>query len=1068
MHIVLRIGASSLALLACLAPPVALPASTDNSTKQDYLVKVWGADEGLTEGSVTDVAQTPEGYLWVGTLFGSVLRFDGVRFVSYNSANTPEFSQKWGVPHLMVDRGGTLWISMLDGGMTTWDHGGFRSAFTNANQPERLLWSGPGRVLFVFSDGKLLSGRKERELWSWENVTLPGVAPRAQHCADDAGCVWYLRNEHEIGVWNGKETKPVVVRSALEGQAIRVLTADARQRIWIGTDHDLAVWQADHFEVMTPTNGEAVLEVKRLVPSSTGQLWVEANGRMRCCADRRWLAESEGWSRELGKLRTLRFLHGDAKGGLWAGVADLGLIHVLPDGGYVRLTTRDGLPSDTVHFAYQDREENTWLGYERGGLVQVRRRLFRVIGKGEGLNENLINTVCEDHQGAVWIGTHSGIVGRYENGVCTNLVLPGSARPQDSSVVADARGRVWIGAQRLGLMIWEGGEMRPVAAPEQPGGIARLMLPTHDGQLWVGTAGNVWTIVRVKDRVLSTVYSAQTVGEHATALAEGANGAIWAGTLAGLLLRRDGERFVALEPPDRASLGRIWALWPTADGGLWAGTEEGGLLRFHDGKFKRCTMKNGLPSDCVSQILGDRQGNLWLGTRAGIARIAQTALVRFERDELEQVPVSIYGQSDGLLTIGSAITFQPNCWRGRDGTLFFAMANSVAAVKPEEVHINPLPPTVVLEQVRADDRKVWPERVGAILSVVEGASEGAEPGTVPGIEVGPGRGDLEFRYTGLSLSSPSRVRFQYKLEGSDSAWIEAGGERRAVYRHLPPGRYLFRVNACNSDSVGSSASALLTVIVRPHFYQTAWFQGGTGFALLGGMSLAVVVGVRRRLHRRLERLQRQHELERERARIAQDLHDELGAGLTEIGLLGGLLQNPSGLSERGHVALPRIVQRCRELVTALDEIVWAVNPRNDSVNSLSSYLCRYAQGFLDTTSMRCRLEVRDVEPDRPFNAEQRHNLFLAFKEALTNVVRHSQATEVFIRIGLADADRLLICVEDNGHGLPQVAADGAEGLRNLRQRMAKIGGECEIHNRAEGGVAVRLSSPLPAARAGQQ
>src|ERR1035438_10019696 len=126
VQLVLRAGGGILTGLFLLTPPAVLAANTAAPTGQDYLVRVWGADEGLTEGSVTDVAQTPEGYLWVGTLFGSVLRFDGVRFVSYNSANTPEFSQKWGVPRLMVDRGGTLWISMLDGGMNTWDKAGFR------------------------------------------------------------------------------------------------------------------------------------------------------------------------------------------------------------------------------------------------------------------------------------------------------------------------------------------------------------------------------------------------------------------------------------------------------------------------------------------------------------------------------------------------------------------------------------------------------------------------------------------------------------------------------------------------------------------------------------------------------------------------------------------------------------------------------------------------------------------------------------------------------------------------------------------------------------------------------
>ncbi|TAL01281.1 MAG: hypothetical protein EPO07_08580, partial [Verrucomicrobia bacterium] len=906
--------------------------------------------------------------------------------------------------------------------------------------------------------GKLLSGQKHGEQWNWETVSLPGVMPQGQHCADGEGRIWYLRGEQEIGIWSAGETKTLARPSGLESQRIKILTADAQGHIWVGTDRALAEWQSDHFAVMTPTNGEAGLRVKRIVPSGGGDLWVEANGRMRRCAGRRWLAESEGWNAELGKLGTLRFLHGDAKGGLWSGVGDLGLIHVLEDGTFHRLTTKDGLPSNTIHFAFQDHDGNTWTGYERGGLVQVRRRLFRAIGKGEGLNENLINTVSEDKQGAVWIGTHGGTVGRCENGVCTNLMVPSAAHVQDSIAVADAQGRVWIGAQGAGLLLREAGEVRRIATPTELQGYARLMVPARDGRLWVGS---VWSIAFVEGEKLTRVYEALTTGDHPTALAEAADGTIWAGTLAGQLLRWDGRQFVPVEPPDRSSLGRIWALWPAPDGGLWAGTAEGGLLHLRDGKFHRFTTKDGLPSDCIVQILGDAQGNLWLGTRSGIVRIVDAALTRFERGELGELPVSVYGQTDGLLTIGSAIIFQPNCWRGRDGTLFFAMVNSVAAVNPEEAHVNPLPPTVVLEEFRADEKRLWPARAGAVL-FAERATNGNQAVSIPTIKVRPGAGDLEFGYAGLSLRSPSRVRFKYRLEGLETDWSEARGERRAFYRHVPPGDYVFRVIACNSDCLWSDDGALVAVTVEPHFYQTAWFQGGAGLLAAAGLTLAVVTTTRRRMHRRLEQLERQRGLERERARIAQDLHDDLGAGLTEIGLLGGLLQNPAAIPERRHLALERIVQRCRDLVVALDEIVWAVNPRNDSVNSLSGYLSQYAQSFLEPTSIGCRLEIQDVETVHPLSSEQRHNLFLAFKESLTNLVRHSGATEVSIRIFIEGTDRLLICIADNGRGLPLEISEGADGLINLRRRMTQIGGQFEITNPQAGGVVVRLSLPLTA------
>ena len=231
-------------------------------------------------------------------------------------------------------------------------------------------------------------------------------------------------------------------------------------------------------------------------------------------------------------------------------------------------------------------------------------------GRKKGLGDSLINTVCEDAQGAVWIGTHSGIVGRYENGVCTNLVLPGPARTQDSCVVADARGRVWIGAQGIGLLMSEGGQLRPIATETQLQGYPRLLLPGRDGRLWVGT---LWSIISVTNGTLTFEYTSQTAGDHPTALAEAADGTIWAGTLDGLLLRWDGKQFVPLEPPDRSSLGRIWALWAAPDGSLWAGTEEGGLLHWSNGKFFRYTMKNGLPSDCIVQILGDARGQFVAG-----------------------------------------------------------------------------------------------------------------------------------------------------------------------------------------------------------------------------------------------------------------------------------------------------------------------------------------------------------------------------------------------------------------------------------------------------------------------
>ncbi len=1034
-----------LMLLICFVPIVATPAEPLDSSL-NYVIRVWGPDDGLTEGSVTDVAQTPEGYLWLGTLFGSVLRFDGNRFVSYNSANTPQFSLKWGVPRLMADNHGTLWISMYDGGLTAWDHSGFHSIFTSTNRPDDLLWSAPGKVIFVCADTHLLEGARIDGQWNWKMTAPPGALPQPQFHADADGNIWYLRDGNQVGIWDGSAARTI----DMGGQTIRTLASDGGRRIWVGTDRALEVWEKNRFEVITPANGEPSLNVRRLIPAGDSNLWVAANGRMRCLSDGRWTAECKDWNQELGQHESFRFFLGDREGGLWTSADDLGLIHVGPNGDLVRLTTRDGLPSNTIRFAYEDHDGNIWTGYDRGELVQVRRRLFGVIGKSDGLSDSLINTVSEDSDGALWIGTHSGAVIRCKDGVCTNLALPELKRAQESCVAA-GNGQVWIGAQGVGLLALKDGRLTTVANANQLDSYPRILLPAREGDLWAGT---LFSIIRVSAGSFTVAYTAQSVGGHPTALAEAKDGTIWAGTLEGNLMHWDGKQFVTLEPPEKNSLGRIWALWAADDGSLWAGTEEGGLLHWSQGKFFRYTTKNGLPSNSIEEVLGDASGNLWVGSRVGIARIPAHAFAQTEQGDARELPVSVYGLTDGLMTIGSAIIYQPNCWRGSDGTLFFAMANSVAKVNPDRVRVNADPPEVTLERMLADDKKVFPSRAGAILTA--STDDSGEDYAPPAVDVAPGRGDLEFDYTVLSFHSP-RSRFQYRLTGLETSWNEAGTERKAIYRHVPPGRYTFQARACNSDSVWSGDGALIDVTVAPFFYQTLWFRGGIFILIVALLTCTGAIVMRGRMRRRMEQLERQHALERERARIAQDLHDDLGAGLTEIGLLGGMLHETPDTSRR-HEAVERIVERCHEMVTGLDEIVWAVNPRNDSVKSLGAYLCRYAQRFLEPT-IRCRLEMPPTEQDSPLNSEQRHNLFLAFKEVLTNVARHSQAREVRIKIALQDS-RLLIEVEDDGRGLGEPDELHGNGLNNLRNRMAEIGGQCHIANRPAGGVSVGLTLSL--------
>jgi signal transduction histidine kinase len=254
----------------------------------------------------------------------------------------------------------------------------------------------------------------------------------------------------------------------------------------------------------------------------------------------------------------------------------------------------------------------------------------------------------------------------------------------------------------------------------------------------------------------------------------------------------------------------------------------------------------------------------------------------------------------------------------------------------------------------------------------------------------------------------------------------------------------------------------LALSVEPYLWETAWFRIAAAITVSGLLAGALLLAVRRRYRRRFERLQQQQALERERTRIARDLHDDLGTGLVEINLGSELAQDPALGSDEVREHTREIGVRAREMVTALDEIVWAVNPRHDSVSSLATYFCQFAQHFLKATSVRCHLDVAPDLPAAPLNAEQRHSLFLAFKEALSNVVQHSGATDLRLIIAVSGST-LTITLSDNGRGLtPAVprAGNGADGLGNMQRRLHQLGGHCELGSSLEKGVTVTFKVPL--------
>jgi signal transduction histidine kinase len=294
----------------------------------------------------------------------------------------------------------------------------------------------------------------------------------------------------------------------------------------------------------------------------------------------------------------------------------------------------------------------------------------------------------------------------------------------------------------------------------------------------------------------------------------------------------------------------------------------------------------------------------------------------------------------------------------------------------------------------------------------------------------------------------------------DSGWVDAAGRRTAYYNNLAPGTYRFQVQSCSQGGGWNQNGASVTVLLRPHYWQTIWFRGLLAFGVIGGASGLALYSTRRRMQRKVARLEQQHAVERERGRIAKDMHDQIGAGLTQIGLLGEFVRRDVARNRdvRPHVA--KICDTTRELARTLDEIVWMVNPRNDTLNKLGIYLAAYAEEFFGATDIRCRLDIPPSLPACPLTTEMRHNLFLTVQEALNNIAKHARATEARLTFVLRNST-LEIDVEDNGAGFVVADANAARhGVSNMRGRIREIGGTFEISSEPGKGTRICVRVPL--------
>jgi signal transduction histidine kinase/ligand-binding sensor domain-containing protein len=1004
-------------LLTCGRCSLALDPSRDIS---QYAHTAWKIRDGFAKSEIILIAQTPDGYLWLGTESG-LLRFDGVRAVPWQPPGGEQLPSNY-ISGLLVAHDGTLWIGTLkglasykDGKVTQYSELAGANVGLFLEDREQTVWFGARQRAI----GRLCAMR-DRKIDCYGSGTF-GVWANPLY-EDHQGNLWVIS---ATGLWRWAPGTPERYELARGVTALNALAEDDSGKLLLGT-----------------TDG-----LKQLV-----------GGKMRSYV-------LPGISANFTPNRFLR----SRDGSLWIGTLQ-GLLHLHP-GRVNRFSVIDGLSSDSIDGIFEDREGSVWVA-TTDGLDRFRDYTIPTISRNQGLSSPTAALVQAASDGSIWTGAADGL-NRWAKGVVTfyrgksalgeNRAVDETARsvsrvPSEiansglvgtpRSLGRDDEGRLWVGTDK-GLFYFERDRFVPVSGV--PSGYTFSIAGDGHGGVWILQVENLfhWSPNAAVQQIPWSQFGHKT---GRAMLPDRDPRSLWLGFFeGGLVYLTDGKVVRSYGPGVGLGDGRVNHLRFGPNGGLWASTE-GGLSRIKDERIATLAQKNGLPCDEVHWSMEDAEHDVWLYMPCGLVRIARSELDAWINDPKYVLKTTVFDNSDGVRSVGVYGSAGPHVTQSPDGRIWFVPKDGLSVINPRDLPFNKLPPPVHIEQVIADHK-----------------TYDAPTDSNGQVRIPPRVRDLQIDYTALSLVAPEKVLFRYKLEGWDRDWQDAGTRRQAFYSNLPPRNYRFRVMACNNSGVWNEAGTFLDFSVAPAYYQTWWFRSLCVAAFLVLLAAAYQLRLRqlaRQFNMRLE------ERVSERTRIARELHDTL------LQSFQGVLLKFHAVT---YVILDRPAEAQKTLETAIEQARQAITEGRDAVQGLrssslvSSDIAQAISTFgeeLATTptgqnspSFRVLVEgvPRDLAP------LLRDEIYRITGEALRNAFRHAHAQRIEVEIRY-DQWQLRLRVRDDGKGIDPTILNGRGrpghyGLPGMHERAKLVGGKVAVWSELNSGTEAELTIPASIAYA---
>lgn len=976
--------------------------------KPSYIVRHWDIESGIPQNTVKAITQTNDGYIWIGT-FGGIVRFDGIRFTLFNTSNVPGLETDRVLT--MAEYDGVLWIGFERGGIFHYKNGSFT----------RFQLPGSG------VEQTVLSLLKDGEGGVWIQTFEPGI----------------LRYK------DGRFTK---YDSTSGVPQVYSLFKNRRGTIHLATDKVCLKFDGTRFiNAGYDFSGGGELSIPPFFDDK-GTLWVSRRekGITHFLPD----GKVKPFPYKLASSWIRRFYQSD-DGRIWM-ASDKGL-YIYDGRNLFVYTTQDGLSDNEILTITRDREGSYWLGSKTSGLMQLRPNLVKTyIRRGEEEFNNFTSLI-KTKNGHVLGGLNCGGIYILDKRGDLQFLLDKNTMKNVCvwSLFEDSRGTLWMGTWGEGVYRvknWEkafrGGKLKAEKASEIQGNVILAIDEDLHGNLWFGTL-NGGVIQLTQEGKTNRISSVQGLASNEIrSMLPEKDGALLVGTGGGVSRIYNGL-VTTLWFTDKLRRNVVRSLYRDADSVLWVGTYGAGLFRVGRNEVKSFTVENGLYDNLVSHILEDKSGRLWMGSNKGVSAIQKHLLNKEHIESKSILTPMIFSSLNGMLNSETNGGFHPSAFTDADGSVWFPTVKGIVRIETGKAVVNSIPPPVYIDDIIADNNRLKPEKELVI-------SDGVER--------------LQITYAGLSYAEPVKNRYRYTLSGFSNQWYDAGSAREAVYTHLPPGEYIFKVSAANNDGVWSAEAAALKIVVMPPFWMTKWFLSSIIVAVSGLIFWIYtwrmnVVKKRARLQEELAR-QLMESQESERKRIAGEIHDGMSQNILLMKNMAMLaMENRSNPSETAD-HLKEITVLAGETLDEARKMAHNLRPVQLDRLGLTETLRQLLKTIQKGSTITIDYEISAL--DGILKKENEIIVFRVLQEIMNNILKHSGAKKVSVIAG-TEQNRMRLFVQDDGSGfeVKRYTEDNEPspgmGLAGIIERVRILKGEYSIKSALNEGTTIVILFPFEGA-----